>query len=559
MAYAGAPINYEQQEWVENTLAQMTLDEKVGQLFVVASSMKSTKGELERLERLIRQYHVGGVLFVERGPWEEVMKRARRCQAVTKYPLFTAVDAENGLGFHFDGVMKFPNNMTLGALRDNTLLYVLGKEIARQCKLISVNFDLAPVVDVNSNPANPIINVRSFGEDPARVARKGLQLVRGFQNNGIIACAKHFPGHGDTFVDSHKTLPTVDHDFDYLKGVDLYPFKKLIDNGVMSVMVGHLKVPALTKDECSSLSYDIVTKLLRKDLDFNGLIVSDALNMFAVTDLMQPDEAVLQAIAAGNDVILYPTDVEASIEAVKKAVVDGRIPEKKLNRHLLRILQAKAWLGMFRYSNRDDKVTIEDIETPFALTLRKRLYQKAMTLLQDKEDLLPLPYVSMGNATLVQIGNKTETPFVKEFKKSGGTKCYCVGADVSAQQASEIIGSIKPNTVVLVGIFGLNNDYNKNFGVTGETKAFMKHLRDEKQCKICLVVFGTPYALKFFGNEDVIIAAYEEAQGAQEAAMEVILGKIMPRGSLPVTVSSRFEAGKGLVSSNCGDSLEDTQ
>ena len=318
--------------WVDSVMKTMSNDEKIGQLFMVAAYSNKGEAHKKSILDLIEKYKIGGLMFLQGGPVRQA-KLTNIYQSRSKIPLMIAIDAEWGVSMRLDSCLRFPWQMTLGAIKDNSLIYDMGSEIARQCSLIGVNINFAPVVDVNSNPNNPIINNRSFGESALRVSEKSLAYMNGLQDNYILACAKHFPGHGDTDKDSHKTLPVVRRTKKQLDKVELLPYKNLIKEGLGSIMVAHLNIPSLdkTKDLAVSLSSKVVNDLLKTELGFNGLSITDALNMKGVSDYYVPGKLDVKALLAGNDILLFSEDVPTAIQEIKNAIENNQISQKEID------------------------------------------------------------------------------------------------------------------------------------------------------------------------------------------------------------------------------------
>ena len=302
--------NISEQRWVDSVMKSLSNDEKIAQLLMVSAYSNKDAGHTNKIEKLIKDYKIGGLMFLQGGPVRQA-KLTNKYQSISKTPLMIALDAEWGVSMRLDSALRYPWQMTLGSIQNDTLIYQMGEEIARQCKLIGVNINFAPVVDVNFNPDNPIIGNRSFGENPIRVGELGVQYMKGMQDNGVLACAKHFPGHGDTDEDSHKSLPIINHTKERLDTVELVPFKMLIKNGLGSIMVAHLFIPELdnTKNQAVSLSNKVVQKILKDELSFEGLVITDALNMKGVSKYYTPGIVDVKALLAGNDILLFSENV----------------------------------------------------------------------------------------------------------------------------------------------------------------------------------------------------------------------------------------------------------
>ncbi|MBU1008075.1 hypothetical protein KKA53_03285 [Candidatus Dependentiae bacterium] len=373
-------------DWAEQAFERLTLEEKVGQLFMIGAvsepGVALEKNALwghyfdqEEIENLIKNYCIGGLVFFQ-GIAEKQANLTNWFQGMSKLPLLICQDCEWGLGMRLRDGLCFPKNLALGTVSDESLIYDLGKEIGRQCQAIGVHVNFAPVVDINSNPKNPIIGERSFGACKEDVARKGALFAGGLRDAGVIACAKHFPGHGDTDVDSHLDLPVITHSIDRLEQEELYPFRALIDSGVGSIMTAHMSVPALdSSGRPASISRSIVTDLLRNELGFKGLIFSDAMSMGGISKLFKPEEAAFKAICAGNDILLCPLEVESSINYIVRAVKSGRIDGEELNAHVLKILKTKEKLGLHKNCLVKTGAIYEQLHSQYAKDLQKRLYE----------------------------------------------------------------------------------------------------------------------------------------------------------------------------------------
>ncbi len=376
-------------QWARKILEGLTLDQKIGQLFMVAAIIDQKSNDVlmqnapynmdpDHIELCIKKYHVGGMIFHGTCTPEKQMAATNYYQSLSSIPLLIGQDLEWGLTMRLRNTLRFPYNVELGKLKNNELIYKMGKEIGKQCKQLGVHMNFAPVVDVNNNPNNPVIGKRSFGDDPENVAQKGIAFMRGLQDVGIIACAKHFPGHGDTDMDSHFDLPKIPHARERLDAIELYPFRKMIEAGVQSVMLAHLEIPALdaTKHLPSSLSYAITTKLLQHELGFQGLVITDGLGMQGVLKHHKPGELELKALLAGHDILLCPMDVPKAVELIKLAIADGRFSEQKLDRRVYKILLAKEWAFSHREHPEpgDALPPILEVISDVAKQLQRELY-----------------------------------------------------------------------------------------------------------------------------------------------------------------------------------------
>ncbi len=537
--------------WSMSTLNKMSLREKIGQLFVATVSqeqvlanmgtMKNPQCSNEYVEFLIESYHVGGILFLGRSTIKDQINLTNHYQCLSTTPLLVLQDLEWGLQMRLNDAIRFPRNIALGAIQNESLIKDLGYEIGNQCKAIGVHINLAPVIDINNNASNPVIGTRSFGENPQRVAKYGVLYMQGLQNAGILACAKHFPGHGDTHQDSHITLPTIDHSFERLKSIELYPFQRLINAGIDAVMPAHLRIPAIDPHAISTVSYPIITELLKQQMRFKGLVITDALNMGALKNAV-PGDVELQAFLAGNDLFLCSLDIPKAIDAFEDAINRGIISQKELDACVLKILQAKEYLGLHK------KRCVEDIDstminTPQTQELKKKLYKESITLVKNN-NMLPLK--KKQNLCVLQIGGEKDSMFSQVLRKANVGKINYVPAKMTHQNVKKCVNNCAKASTIIVGLFDIEKSARiKNFGITKETLQLINQFKKSNK-KVILSLFGNPYSLALFGKEDAIIMAYEDDPDAQHSAAEVILGKAKPTGKLPITASNQFSYGTGL-------------
>lgn len=524
----------------------MTVDEKIGQVFIAgaypnqadALSEGQTEPCIEYIERMIKDYHIGGVIF--KFFWDPLQEAqlVKHFQSQSKIPLFAAQDLEWGLTMRMPSALRYPKNMTLGAIQNDQLIYDLGREIGKQCKVIGINFNFAPVMDINCNPDNPVINDRSFGCDKDNVARKGTMFILGLQSEGIAACAKHFPGHGDTSVDSHFALPVINHNRERLDNLELYPFQEAINAGVHSIMSAHLYVPSLDPidNRPASLSKTILKETLRKELHFQGVIVTDDLLMKAVSQDREPGQLALEAFVAGNDVLISSRGIAEGFAAIKAAIEDGRISIAELDARVLRILKEKQWMlhkGTLENETSFSELDWESLATPSAKNLKKALYQQATTLLHNKEGLVPLK--DAAQCSYIQIGGKGNGPFYNTLKGDKALPIHYLPFQSSKAQQEIIIESAKNSDLVVIALFDMNKFSKQNWGISDQTIQFYQGLLSTRK-NIILVLFGNPYSLKLFESSHPIIVAYEDDPDAQTAAAEAILGKIPALGKLPIQI-----------------------
>jgi beta-N-acetylhexosaminidase len=406
------PFSGYPQQWVDSLMSSMTLKEKVGQLFMVAAYSNRDSVHVNEIKKLVNDHNIGGLIFFQGGPVRQA-KLTNEYQELARIPLLIAMDAEWGVGMRLDSTIRYPYQMALGAIRENKMIYDMGADIAAQFKRLGMHVNFAPVVDVNNNARNPVINFRSFGEDRENVTTKGLAYMNGMQDSGILACAKHFPGHGDTDVDSHQDLPVINHSVERLNEIELYPFRKLIREGLGSIMVAHLNIPALdpAPRQASTLSHPIVTGLLKDSLGFGGIVFTDALNMEGVAKYFKPGEVDLNAFLAGNDVLLYSLDVTRGIDLILNAVKQGRIDVATIDSSVRKILQLKLWAGLNRQKPVDLKNLTEDLNKPQYQVLQRKLVAGSFTLLKNENNRIPLERLDTLRIASVTLGENLRSIF----------------------------------------------------------------------------------------------------------------------------------------------------
>ncbi|MBJ6111460.1 serine hydrolase [Hymenobacter sp. BT523] len=549
-AKAPAFTRYLHSPWVDSLMRALTPDQRAAQLFMVAAYSNRKRVDEDSISALIKQYGIGGLIFFQGGPARQA-RLLNRYQSQSRVPLLVAMDGEWGVGMRLDSVVKFPYQMSLGGETDTTLLYDMGREVARQFKRLGMHVNFAPVVDVNNNPANPVIGFRSWGENPAAVARDGRQYMRGMQDAGILAVAKHFPGHGDVDADSHLALPTVRVDRRRLDSLELPPFRSLMAGGLGGVMVAHLNVPALdTVLGPSTLSRPIITDLLRTEMGFKGLVFTDAMNMRGVISMFEPGEADVRALIAGNDILEFSKNIPLALRMVRAAVDSGRLTQQEIDVHCRRVLALKQWAGLNHYRPIDTRNLYQDLNAPHAQFLSHRLTELSITLLRNQKNLLPLQRLdTLRIATLVLGGSPRDTTdFQKAVADYAPAAHFHASATPTLDELMKLRAALKPYNVVLVGLQSLGRLPATSFGITPETNLLLRELVDQKQTLV-LSVFGSAYAVAKVRDLDraaAVIMAYQESENAQSLAAQAIFGGIGATGKLPVTVSDRYPRGFGL-------------
>lgn len=532
-------------QWVDSIMSTLNMEQRIGQLFMVAAYSNKDEKHTREIEKLIKENYLGGLIFFQGGPGRQAIL-TNRYQALSKVPMMIGMDAEWGLSMRLDSTVTYPKQMTLGAIQDNTVVYRMGSEIARQCRRLGVHVNFAPVIDINSNPNNPVIGVRSFGEDKFNVAQKGSAYMKGMQDHGVLANAKHFPGHGDTETDSHHSLPVVNHTMQRLQEMELYPFKQLIKDSIASIMVGHIQVPAIDNQSntASTLSPKAVTDLLRKELGFNGLIFTDALNMKGVSSFHKPGEVDLRALLAGNDVLLFAEDVPAAVEKIQKAIRKGDLTEEDINLRTRKILQAKYWLGLNEYKPVELKHLYEDLNSSRAKAVQRETYAAALTVVSNQQNLIPQRMADTTSYASVLIGGDKENAFQKYLSVYSYVKPFVTSKSADDIAFEKILDSLKKYEVVIVGLEGMN-PFSRTFGITEATKKFIARL--QTQNNVILTVFGNPYSLKYFSEVSNLICVYEDNEVTRQLAAQLIFGGIKANGTLPVSAHVKLFAGKGIA------------
>lgn len=518
--------------WVDSVYNQMSEDERIGQLFMPIVPGDNTEANKNAIKNLINNQKVGGLLFSKGTPQNQA-ELTNYAQRAAKTPLMISLDGEWGLSMRLSNTTRFPYNMMLGAIQNDSLLYYYGLEVARQCRLIGIHVNFAPALDVNSNPDNPVIGYRSFGEDSDRVARLGIMYSKGLEAGGVMAVAKHFPGHGDTSTDSHKTLPTITHKRDRLDDVELKPFRKYIEAGLSGMMVGHLNIPALdTKRQPSSLSEAIVTGLLQDELGFSGLIFTDGLQMKGVSD---EDNHCVRALQAGNDILLGPVNVPKQYNAVKKAMEDNLLTEAQIEMKCKKVLAYKYILGVNNEKPVETSDLIRNINAPSAEWINRKLNRDAMTLLKDEDKIVPLKELDKRKIAAVSVGSSAGNTFHNTLKMYGDVTCFNVADGEALLQLKKVL---QPYNTLIVSVHSAKAGANAAIQSVGQGK------------ETIVTFFMNPYRTSGYASSikaaDAILLAYEDTDLAQDYAAQAIFGGNAVTGKIPVSVGDIFKEGKGI-------------
>jgi beta-N-acetylhexosaminidase len=533
--------------WADSVLLSMTLEQKIGQLFMVAAYSNRDQEHIDEIKGLIENEHIGGLIFMQGGPIRQA-NLTNYYQEISTTPLLLSMDAEWGLGMRLDSVPFFPRQMTLGATYDDDLVYDFGRLQGKQLRRMGVHVSFSPVVDINSNAANPVIGNRSFGELREQVAKLGEAYMKGLQDEHVLANAKHFPGHGDTDKDSHKTLPSILHTRARLDSIELYPFEQLIQHGVGSMMVAHLEVPALDPAPGipTTLSPKVVTDLLRNEMGFDGLVFTDALNMRGVADIAEPGDAEFRSLIAGNDVLLFAGDVPLAIERILKGIEKSEISVGQIDEHCYRILQAKEWCGLNDLTPVKTQGLIADLNNSEAKSIQRRLVESSLTVLKN-DGSLPIKESAPGSVAVLSIGTEVQTPFNDRFSSLIAADYFSLPKNPDFNTSQKMESRLAEYDLVIVNFLSASNRPSENFGVSNQSVRIVNAINSKT--KVVINLFTNPYALKQMrGIEkaECILVAYQDDSLTQTICAEALAAGAFALGRLPVTASVHFPVGLGL-------------
>ena len=529
-------------KWVDSVYVAMNLDERIGQLFMVAAYSNKDTVHFNVIDKLITENKIGGLIFFQGGPVRQA-NLTNRFQSKSKIPLLIGNDAEWGLNMRLDSTARYPWNMTLGAIQDMKLIEKMGVQMGEQSKRLGIQFNFAPVLDINTNPKNPIIGFRSFGEDKYKVTEHAIALMKGVQSQGVFSTGKHFPGHGDTETDSHKGLPTINFSKERLEEVEFYPYRKMFHEGLSSVMVAHLNVPSLEfkVNYPSSISYNVVTNVLQKELGFKGLIFTDALNMKGISNSNIPSEINFEAFMAGNDILLFPENVPSAIDKFKLAYSANLITEERLAFSVKKILKFKYKAGLSSYKPIETANLYKDLNSSKNEALQYELYENAVTVLKNKASVLPIKNLENQKIAYVKIGTDYNDSFVSTLKK------YAEVTVISDTNLDSLQVKLKPFTTVIIGYHKSDIAF-KNGDLNSDELFKINFLA--RNNNVILDIFAKPYSLLPITNfEDIegLIVSYQNSDVAQIVAAELIFGAIEAKGKLPVSINTNFKVNDGLA------------
>lgn len=534
--------------WVDSVFNSLTLDQKIGQLLMPRGNYSGQPHNILQLKEWVSQYKIGGIVFFAGNPTIQA-QITNELQELSDVPLLIGQDFEWGLGMRLDSTDRFPYAATIGAMPSNPeLIERMGKEIGKQCKRIGVHINYAPVVDVNNNPNNPVINFRSFSSDKEVVVTNGLAMMKGMQSQGVLCTAKHFPGHGDTEVDSHHDLPIIAHDKKRLNEVELYPFKKLIEQGLSGVMTAHLEVPALESQKglASTFSKNIVFKLLREDLKFEGLTFTDAMEMKGAVKNFPKGESMVKALLAGNDILETFMDVPTAVQAIKDAISSGKLNMNVINHKVKKILMAKSWVGLDRYQPIKIESLIADLNTIEADIINHQITQNSITCIQDKTNVLPIKDLTKKIA-VVSLGYQTESDFYRMVQNYTQADYFAVPHEMTKIKADSVLSTISKYEHVIVAGHFVDIRASKKYGLNPENTAVLKDLSTLPNAIICIL--GNPFILTKIPEllkVNTLVTAYQQSSYTEMILPQMLFGALPMTGTFPFDISSDLKQGRGL-------------
>ena len=533
-------------KWVDSVFRKLSKKHKIAQMFFVRAHTNFSKAYMDSVGKVIKRERVGGLVFFQGGPGRQVAL-TNEYQKLAKVPLLIASDGEWGLGMRLDSTISYPYQMSLGAIQNNELIYKMGLEVAKDFKRIGMHMNLAPDVDVNNNAKNPVINYRSFGENKFNVALKGAQYVKGMQDGGLLVSIKHFPGHGDTDVDSHYDLPQLNFTKERLDSLEMYPFKELIKEGVAGVMIAHMNIPALdaTPNMPSTLSKPIVTGILKDQLGFKGIIISDAMGMKGVVKFFKDGEADVMGVIAGNDILELSENSKRAVKMVRQAIRDQRLTMERIDESVKKILTAKYWAGLNVKHQIEESNVVEDVNRPESLVLLQQLADASMTLLRGREYIKTLD--PNKRTVILNVGTPDVTTFQKELETVYKNSVYYnIDKNANANAIAKVLSDIKTDDQVIIAIVDSRLRPGNNIPLGNDVKQLIKDMANKNAV---FALFANPYNLANLPgleNAKALVVAYQKEDYMQKAAASVFKNQLIPTGKLPVTANGFFKFGDGL-------------
>lgn len=535
-------------QWVDSVYATMSFDARITQLMMVAAWPEKDSTHIKSVIKNISELKVGGLIFFKSTPTKQALL-TNYYQSISDVPLIIGIDGEWGLSMRVDSTPIFPKQMVLGGSKNEELTYQMGLNIGAQCRRMGIHWNFAPDVDINNNPNNPVINDRSFGENKYLVAKLGAAYAKGLQDMNVVACAKHFPGHGDVETDSHYSLPLVRGDRKRLDSLELFPFNELIKKGVMSIMSAHLSVPALDSlpKNPSSLSKKIITNLLRNELGFNGLIITDALNMKGVTDFYGQGEVVAKALAAGNDVLLNVEDVPMALAKIKEYISNGWIDTLQIEWSCKKILQTKYWLGLNHYKPVEINHLTQDLNCCANQLMIKKILKQGIIVAKNEEKMIPFQNPELYNTAVVAIGSSQFSTFQEMCTNYIKADYYSIDKNENPTLFDSLFSVLQPYNMLILSLQNTSRFVGKRLGLTTPEIDFINKITINK--KTIFVCNGNPYSLRNFTNLKNVIVSYEDLEMNNKLAAEILFGATKASGTMPVTVDKNFPLG-------CGENTE---
>ncbi len=538
-------VDSRQNAWVDSVFKKLKRKEKIAQLFMVRAHTNLGKAYEDSVAGVIKKQKIGGVVFFQGGPVRQAVL-TNYYQSISKVPLLVAIDAEWGLGMRLDSTISYPYQMTLGAISDNALVYQMGRKIGQDLKRIGVGVNFAPVVDVNNNPANPVIGYRSFGDNKYNVAAKAAAYMNGLQDEGLLVSLKHFPGHGDTDVDSHLDLPQLPFDRKRLDSLEMYPFRELVRQGASGVMVAHISIPALdsTAHLPATLSRPIVTGILKEDIGFKGLVFSDAMEMKGVVKYFPDGEADVRALIAGTDVVELSQNSERAINMVSKAMRKKRLTKDQVYTSVKKVLAAKYWMGLSHRQPVDTASVVSFLNRPEALAFNQQLADSSITLLRS--DSLLRAFDPTRRTALISVGVTEVTSLQKQLQQTfRNSTNFILSKIASTTDLSRMMTELRNYDQVVLAVY----DYRKRPGAVLDYNTELKSaIAVFARLNTLTCVFANPYAvasLPGIEQSKTLLMSYQNGEEQQRAAAKVITGQLQPSGKLPVSINAYFKNGDG--------------
>ncbi len=533
-------------KWVDSVFKRLNKKQRIAQMFFVAAYTNKSKAYLDSVGKVIQKEKVGGLVFFQGGPGRQAIL-TNKYQKLARVPLLIASDGEWGLGMRLDSTISYPYQMALGAVQNKELIYKMGLEVAKDYKRIGMHMNLAPDVDVNNNAKNPVINFRSFGENKHNVAEKGAAYLKGMQDGGLLVSIKHFPGHGDTDVDSHYDLPQLKFTKERLDTLEMYPFRELVKSGAAGVMIAHMNIPSLdaTPNMPSTLSKPIVTGILKEEMGFKGIIISDAMGMKGVVKYFKDGEADVMGVIAGNDILELSENSKRAVKMVRQAIRDQRLTMDRIDESVKKILTAKYWAGLNVKQTIKEENVIAEVNRPESQALLQQLAEASMTLLRGREYIQQLTPVK--RTVIINVGTPDPTTFQKELATMYKNSVYYnLDKNATPNAIAKVISEIKLDDQVIIAVVDTRSRPNNNLPLNGDVKQFLANMAKNQAI---IAFFANPYnlaSLPGLENAKGLLVAYQKEDFMQKAAASVFKMTLVPTGKLPVTINGFFKYGDGL-------------